>query len=135
MSNSVMNMPISASTLKHFCFLWYHITDIVKGDVLMKLKLLKKSDTSAELFLEGRLDTNAAPATQDAFMQVAEKYSEIVINFTDLVFISSAGLRAILVLQKYANRTGIDITYTNLKPSVREVFELTGFSGILNIED
>ena len=101
----------------------------------MKIKLLKKSDIKAELFLEGRLDTNAAPDAQQAFMKVAEKYSDIVINFSDLAFISSAGLRAILVLQKYANRAGINITYTNIKPSVREVFELTGFSGILNIED
>lgn len=101
----------------------------------MKIRLLKKSDIKAELFLEGRLDTNAAPDAQEAFMKVAEKYSDIIINFSELVFISSAGLRAILMLQKYANRTGINITYTNIKPSVREVFELTGFSGILNIED
>lgn len=101
----------------------------------MKIKLLKKSDNQAELFLEGRLDTNAAPDAQKAFMQVAEKYSDIIVNFSDLAFISSAGLRAILVLQKHANRTGVNITYINIKPSVREVFELTGFSGILNIED
>ena len=101
----------------------------------MKIKLIKKSDTKAELLLEGRMDTNAAPDAQEAFLKVAEKYNDIIINFSDLAFISSAGLRAILVLQKHANRVGINITYTHIKPSVREVFELTGFSGILNIED
>lgn len=99
----------------------------------MTIKLVKRPPNGAELRLEGRLDTTSAPAAQEAFLKVAGEYAAIELNFTDLAYVSSAGLRALLTLQKQVNRTGGDLKLTHVSPAIMEVFEMTGFSGILNI--
>jgi anti-anti-sigma factor len=101
----------------------------------MTIKLIKKSESKAELLFDGRLDTATAPAAQEAFLKVAAQYAEMELNFTDLAYVSSAGLRALLMLQKQVNKTGGSLVLTNVKPSVKEVFEITGFAGIMNIAD
>ena len=99
----------------------------------MTIKLVKHPPEAAELRLEGRLDTTSTPAAQDVFMKAAGEYSNITLNFSGLAYVSSAGLRALLALQKQVNRTGGSLTLTNVSPVVMEVFEMTGFSGILQI--
>lgn len=99
----------------------------------MTIKLVKMPPDGAELRLEGRLDTTSAPAAQDAFLKVAEEYAKITLNFSALDYVSSAGLRALLMLQKQVNRTGGSLSLCNVSPAIMEVFEMTGFSGILNI--
>ena len=101
----------------------------------MVIKLLKKSDSKAELILEGRLDSATAQAAQEAFLKVASQYADIQLNFSELAYISSAGLRALLMLQKQVNKTGGSLVRKHVKPSVQEVFEITGFAGILKIID
>ena len=100
----------------------------------MTIKLVKRPPDAAELRLEGRLDTTSAPAAQEAFLKVAGEYAKIELDFTDLAYVSSAGLRALLTLQKQVNRTGGSLVLTNVSPSIMEVFEMTGFSGILTIQ-
>jgi anti-anti-sigma factor len=105
----------------------------LKKEVLfMTIKLVKRPPNSAELRLEGRMDTNAAPAARDAFLKVAGEYPEITLDFSNLTYICSAGLRAILTLQKQINRTGGHLTLANVSPAVMEVFEMTGFSSVLH---
>lgn len=99
----------------------------------MTIKLVKRPPDGAELRLEGRLDSVAAPAAQEAFLKVAGEYAQITLNFANLAYISSAGLRVLLLLQKQVNRTGGSLKLANVSPAVMEVFELTGFSGILEI--
>ena len=99
----------------------------------MTIKLVKRPPDGAELRLEGRLDTTSAPAAQDAFLKVANEYAKLTLDFADLAYVSSAGLRAILTLQKQVNRTGGSLTLTNVSSAVMEVFEMTGFSGVLHI--
>lgn len=99
----------------------------------MTIKLVKRPPDGAELRLEGRLDSVAAPAAQEAFLKVAGEWAKITLDFANLAYISSAGLRVLLLLQKQVNRTGGSLTLTNVSPAVMEVFELTGFSGILEI--
>lgn len=99
----------------------------------MTIKMVKRPPDGAELRLEGRLDATSAPAAQDAFLKVAGEYANIVLNFAALAYISSAGLRSLLALQKQVNRTGGRLTLTNVSQPVMEVFEMTGFSGVLEI--
>lgn len=99
----------------------------------MTIKLVKHSPSSVELRLEGRLDTISSPAAQESLLQIAGEYETIELNFSELSYISSAGLRVLLMLQKQVNRTGGQLCLTNVKPAIMEVFEMTGFSGILYI--
>ena len=100
----------------------------------MTIKLIKRSAEQVELQLEGRLDTNSAPAAQESFLKIASEYANIELNFTALDYISSAGLRSLLMLQKQVNKTGGSLVLTHVSPAVHEVFEITGFSSILNIK-
>lgn len=99
----------------------------------MTIKLVKRPPNGAELRLEGRLDSTSAPAAQEAFLKVAKEYAKITLNFAQLAYISSAGLRTLLSLQKQVSRTGGSLSLTNVNQQVMEVFEMTGFGGILEI--
>lgn len=99
----------------------------------MTIKLVKRPPNGAELWLEGKMDTASAPAAQEAFLKVADEYPNVTLNFSKLIYVSSAGLRTLLVLQKRVNRTGGSLTLTNVNPSIMEVLEISGFSGILTI--
>lgn len=99
----------------------------------MTIKLVRHSTNSVELRLEGRLDAIAAPAAQKTLLQIATEYESMELNFSQLEYISSAGLRVLLMLQKQANRVGGQLCLSNVNPAIMEVFEMTGFSSILRI--
>ena len=77
--------------------------------------------------LEGRLDTNTAPELEDSLS------NELVIDLKDLEYISSAGLRVLLACQKKMMKQG-KMTVCNPNDVITEIFEVTGFSEILDIK-
>ena len=89
--------------------------------------------TNLEIALEGRLDTMTAPeleAELNASMAGAES---LTLDFSNLDYISSAGLRVLLSAHKAMSaKGGMKITHVN--EIVSEVFDVTGFADILTIE-
>jgi len=83
--------------------------------------------------LEGRLDTTTAPQLQSALIPEFDTSIEIELNFCDLVYVSSAGLRVLLMGEKTAKAKGAKLVITNVSAEIIEVFEMTGFSEILTI--
>ena len=59
---------------------------------------------------------------------------ELFFDLADLKYIFSAGLRVLLSTQKVMNKQG-KMTIRNVKPEIMEIFEVTGFVDILNIEE
>ncbi len=86
------------------------------------------------LALEGRLDTTTAPQLQGVLIPAFGEAEEITLDFSELAYVSSAGLRVLLMGQKEAKRTGGSMTLCGVSEDVMEVFEMTGFADILNIE-
>lgn len=82
--------------------------------------------------LEGRLDTNTAPDLEKE-VESLDGVENLIFDLKKLEYISSAGLRIILALQKIMNNQG-NMTIKNVNDDVKEVFEITGFSEILNIK-
>ena len=82
--------------------------------------------------LVGRLDTNTAPLLEAELKTSLNDVKELVFDFDNLDYISSAGLRVLLAAQKVMNAQGT-MTITNAKPEILEVFEITGFTDILTI--
>lgn len=83
--------------------------------------------------LEGRLDTITSPELEAELKDSLSGVTELELDFDRLDYISSAGLRVLLSTQKLmAKQGGMKVTHVN--ETIREIFEVTGFSDILTIE-
>ena len=90
------------------------------------------SGTTLTVAPEGRLDTTA-PKLEEELRGSVDGVSRLVFDLAKLEYISSAGLRVLLAMQKLMNRQGA-MLLRNVNEAVMEVFEVTGFSDILRIE-
>ena len=82
----------------------------------------------------GRLDTTTAPQLEGELKSSLNSINELVIDLAQLDYISSAGLRVLLAAQKTMNKSG-SMLVTHVKPEIMEIFDVTGFVDILNIEE
>ena len=81
-----------------------------------------------------RIDVKTAPAFDGEMKKlVADGAEEIVVDMADTVYISSAGLRALLSTTKALRKKGGMLRVLNVAPQVMEVFDITGYSGFLTI--
>lgn len=82
--------------------------------------------------VSGRLDTATTPEADAILKDGLDDITELVMDFKDLDYISSSGLRLLLTLQKRMNKQG-SMKIVNVNDVVSEIFEITGFSDILTI--
>ena len=91
------------------------------------------SGATRTVALEGRLDTTTAPKLEEELSGSVDGITRLVFDVEKLEYISSAGLRVLLAMQKLMNQQG-EMVLQNVNEAVMEVFEVTGFSDILSIE-
>lgn len=89
--------------------------------------------TTLNVKVEGRLDTATSPKLEEELKDNVDGVTDLVFDFEQLEYISSAGLRVLLSMQKIMNRQG-KMRLKNVNETVMEIFEITGFSDILTIE-
>ena len=87
------------------------------------------------LKIDGRVDTNTSPQLQSAILDAFQRSSHIVLDFEKVPYISSAGLRALLIGQKAVAANQQTMVLRNVSEEIMEVFDMTGFSDILTIEE
>ena len=90
-------------------------------------------DKTLTVTLEGRLDTTTAPQLEMELKSSLDGVTMLVMDFEKLEYISSAGLRVLLSVQKIMNKQG-EMKVIHVSDVINEIFEVTGFSDILNIE-
>ncbi|MCR4963510.1 MAG: STAS domain-containing protein [Firmicutes bacterium] len=83
--------------------------------------------------LEGKLDTNTAPELEKALKEAIPGTKGLTLDFSNLAYISSAGLRVLLSAQKAMAKQG-EMKLIHVNETVMDIFEVTGFTGILTIE-
>lgn len=83
--------------------------------------------------LEGRLDTTTAPELDAELNSSLDGVTELVLDMAELLYLSSAGLRVVLSAQKRMNKQG-HMTVMHVCADIMEVFEITGFVDILDIQ-
>ena len=88
--------------------------------------------TSLTVAVAGRLDTTTAPQLEAELKGSLDGIAELTMDLGAMEYISSAGLRVLLSAQKIMNKQG-EMKVTGANETVMEVFEVTGFSDILNI--
>lgn len=85
------------------------------------------------LSIEGRIDTVTAPQLEQTFADYAQSCDKIIFDLSDTDYISSAGLRVILIAHREMQKKG-GLVLRNLSKNVESVITLTGFDRIVCIE-
>lgn len=94
-----------------------------------------KSGNQVTLALSGRLDTiTQAELSRELEKVLTSEKVNLVFELSALDYISSAGLRVLLTAQKKINALGGTMKIVGARPEIKEIFEMTGFSGIMTIE-
>lgn len=100
----------------------------------MAMNITTSADGSGiTLYFEGRLDTVTSPKLEEELVSLMNETNTIIFDFTKLEYLSSAGLRVILSTHKKLKAAGGMLKVANVNEVIKNVFDLTGFSDILNI--
>jgi anti-sigma B factor antagonist len=93
----------------------------------------KLEGTKLTIGLDGRLDTSTSPQLEGVLRETLRGVTDLEMDFANLAYISSAGLRVLLAAMKVMKKQG-SMVVRNVNETVMEVFEITGFADMLNIE-
>ena len=83
----------------------------------------------------GRLDPAATRDLERAIAGALETVTGLLLDFADVTYIASGGLRVVLAAAKKMRAAGGAIAVCGLAPAVRRVFELAGFDSVIDIQD
>jgi len=90
--------------------------------------------TDMTIALEGRLDTNTSPELEKELNQILPGVTALAFDLASLSYVSSAGLRVLLMAQKAMNAKKGQMVIRNCSDDLMDIFDVTGFVDILNIE-
>ena len=100
------------------------------------MEVIKKDGEKTIACFKGRLDALSAPEFEKALLELIDNGEHtIILDFSELDYISSAGLRSILVVAKRMEVEKGELSVATLKEEVKQVFDLSGFSSFVPIFD
>ena len=116
-----------------------NVTNIINDEdnsILLKITV-NLDDDKRILVLSGPIKTNVAEAFSKNLMEQLHNTDKLILDFSDVAYMASAGLRALLTAQQYIDDidNNKDMEITNINSEIRDVFESTGFINILNVID
>lgn len=95
---------------------------------------IESTDNAHIIALQGQINSANAATVETEVLSVLQKGAKnVLLNMTELSYISSAGLRVVLVLAKRLKQAGGKLVIYGMQPHVREVFDISGFLAILNV--
>ena len=94
---------------------------------------MENINDSLKVILNGRIDTTTSPALEQELKSGMQQFSELILDFAGVEYISSAGLRVLLSAHKFMSKKG-GLKLINVSDDISEILEVTGFNDILNIE-
>jgi anti-anti-sigma factor len=90
----------------------------------------------AVLNITGKIDTLTSPELQEAVMsEIANKPQKLVLDLSAVNYISSAGLRVLLIAQKSLKPTGGNVILVGANDSLKEIFNISGFTALFTFAD
>lgn len=86
------------------------------------------------LYPDGRLDQDTADLFQERLVQAVSSGSDgVVVDFSKITYISSVGLRAIMIAAKQSKTSNVSLSVAALQPTVNEIFEISRFNYVVTI--
>ena len=98
----------------------------------MEIQVLKNDNIVIEI--KGRLDTTTSPLLSQKIKEIEIDKDLVIIDFKNLDYISSAGLRVLLAIKNMLEEQNKSLEIHNVNEVITEVFSVTGFDNILNIK-
>lgn len=99
----------------------------------MEINVLQIKDYTS-VIIQGRIDTMTAGDFENIIMGIlGDGVTKLLLDCSDLTYISSSGLRVFLVAQKKILATGGILRICCLKPEIKDIFDISGFSIIFSI--
>lgn len=101
----------------------------------MKISIKEHTQDKALVALCGELDSAAAETFADEMRPFVENpVKEMIMDFSGLEYISSAGMRTLLLMSREATQKGGKVTITGMCDNIRQIFKLTGFDAMMDIQ-
>lgn len=98
------------------------------------MKITKETENGVmTVFLKGKLDTGTSPQAESEIFADLDSADKLILDMKELAYLSSAGLRLLLKLQKTMKEKD-GMTVRNVNSDIEEIFDMTGFTSILDIE-
>ena len=101
----------------------------------MTIKTEQTGETSVKLSLNGRLDAVTSQLLEKKLKKCGAEITELTIDFLNLSYISSMGLRVLLHAQKTMKERGRKLVIKNMSEPIREIFEITGLISLMTLEE
>ena len=98
----------------------------------MEIQVIKNDNIV--ILLKGRLDTTTSPQLDQKIKEIEIDKDLVIIDFKELEYVSSAGLRVLLAIKKKIEGQGKKLEIHNVNEVINEVFNVTGFINFLNIK-
>ena len=98
----------------------------------MNIEIIKNENIVIKI--KGRLDTTSSPILNQKIQELEIDKDLLIIDFKELDYISSAGLRVLLAIKNMLEEKGRQLEIHNVNEVITEVFNVTGFINILNIK-
>lgn len=95
---------------------------------------IKKIENDTHLAIKGRLDTVTSQEFDSQVRRLGSDLGNVLVDCTEMEYISSAGLRSLISLLKSVKASGYNMKVVNVTPAVRPVFDMTGFSKLFNLD-
>ncbi|MBP3900425.1 MAG: STAS domain-containing protein [Blautia sp.] len=93
-----------------------------------------KDGTTLKVAIDGRVDTQTSPELEKVLKEAMEGITDLELDFKDLIYISSAGLRVILGAQNRMDAINGNMVIKGAAKKIVDIFKVTGFDTFLNIE-
>ena len=93
-----------------------------------------KQDSTLTVVISGNIDTVTAPELDAQLQENLSGIKDLILDFAAVDYISSAGLRVILMANQQLEDADGTMTIKNANDDVRDVFEMTGFDSLLNLD-
>ena len=100
----------------------------------MGATVFEKKDSLLTVRPEGRLDTATSPVLEKEMHQHLDGVLEVVVDFAEVEYISSAGLRVLLALEQLMEDREGSLRLVHVNRNIIEIFELVGFMDVVNVE-
>lgn len=100
------------------------------------LQITKESEGDLlTVHISGDLNIKTSPQLEDELTKSIGGIKKLILDFSNVEYISSAGLRVLLAMEKNMRRQGGSMILRNVNPAVKEIIRLAGFLQVMHIED